>query len=290
MLRRLRQAESITEIEPVLVRMELAVFAAAQHMLRAFQSRRSLAASRKADSSVLTILDLESQDLIRAILGSDIPVIAEEDPATHSLTTRSEFFLIDPLDGTSACKRFPGIQGGQVGYGPLVGYSRDRLLVAAVYANIPERKLYTAVRGGGAYQVSLENWSSQSRLAERQSIFCSEQRPLIESAALFYPGLKGEIPALEKLRTRLEIETTYRFGGFANDCVRLALGLEQIGIQFSLKAWDLSAALIPAEAGLRVVLDPLGQMIDLKDYQITPHCAVLISQLHSSEAVLRAIR
>lgn len=289
MLKSLGEDGREQKIEAAVALMEQAAFSAAQHMLQTFNFQRSLAATRKEDTSVLTVLDIESQEIVRGILGRSITVIAEEDPSTHSLTGEKEYFLVDPLDGTSACKRFPGVVGGQVGYGPLLGYALDRRLIACVYVNIPTRKLYTAVRGLGTYEISLERWS-RVRLADRRRIICEEQRPLIESAALFYPGLNGEIRALENLRTRLEFETTYRFGGFANDCTRLALGYEQIGIQFSLKVWDLSAALLPAEAGLRVIVDPLGSRVELADFPLVPQCAVLISQRHFSDDVLEAIR
>ncbi|MBN8548503.1 MAG: hypothetical protein J0M12_04230 [Deltaproteobacteria bacterium] len=277
------------EVSALLKRMESAAFAAAQHLLRSFSLGRMLEASRKADASIVTILDVESQGIIRRILGDDIAVIAEEDSSTHTHSGEKEYFLVDPLDGTSACKRFPGVEGGPVGYGPLIGYCRDHKLLAAAYVNVPTRKMYTAIRSQGAYEIPLLSWAASPCLSQRLRLR-AQPRPLTESAAIFYPGLNGEIQALENLRRRLDLETTYRFGGFANDCVRLSTNCEQIGIQFSLKAWDLSAALIPAEAGLHVFTNPLSTAIALADFEVTAECAVLICQSEVSQVVLEAIR
>jgi fructose-1,6-bisphosphatase/inositol monophosphatase family enzyme len=269
---------------------ERAVFASAQHMLSAFCSGRALQATHKADASVLTILDVESQEIIRQILGGVVPVVAEEDSLTHSFENLSEFILIDPLDGTSACKRFPGVVGGQVGYGPLVGYCRGGKLEAACYVNIPTRILYTAVKGRGAYEVALEAWSDAPHFEDRHRLLLTEFPNLMNSAIVFYTGLCGEIPSLEKLRKTHGFETAYRFGGFANDCTRLAHGYEQVGLQFSLKAWDVPAALIPMEAGLDVYVDPFGNPRPLGDCKIEPTCALVTSIPNLTELVINTIR
>ena len=62
----------------------------------------------------------------------------------------------------------------------------------------------------------------------------------------------------------------YRFGGFASDCARLAAGLDQIQIQFSVKPWDFSATLFSREVGLQIVCDPLGKRVMFDDWRIAP--------------------
>jgi fructose-1,6-bisphosphatase/inositol monophosphatase family enzyme len=70
----------------------------------------------------------------------------------------------------------------------------------------------------------------------------------------------------------------YRFGGFANDCARLAQGFEQMSIQFSAKPWDFSAVLLAAEAGLEVWLDPLGRRVPFSDWRISSDNPTIIVQ------------
>jgi hypothetical protein len=64
------------------------------------------------------------------------------------------------------------------------------------------------------------------------------------------------------------VETAYRFGGFANDCQRLACGFEQLQIQYTVKAWDFSATLFESEAGLDVWCDPLGKGVSYADWKV----------------------
>ena len=60
--------------------------------------------AHKADSSPLTLADLSAHQVIApalALLTPHIPVVSEEDEASHAhRTARGEFWIIDPLDGT----------------------------------------------------------------------------------------------------------------------------------------------------------------------------------------------
>lgn len=270
--------------------LEQAAFAAAQHMILSLASGRALHATHKADQSVLTVLDLESQEIIRAKLRGTIAIVAEEDVSSHEGISLDEFILVDPLDGTSACRRFPGVQGGQVGYGPLLGYCSGGSLAACVYVNVPTQKMFTAVRGRGAYVVELAHLFSRPEYSSRQRLVLTDVRRIEDSAIIFYPGRNGEMQAVDRLRRAYSFETAYRFGGFANDCTRLAQGFEQVEIQFSAKPWDLSAALVPAEAGLSVIVDPMGKAVPLSEYRIEPLCPVLICAPAYANEFTRTVR
>ncbi|MGL5446085.1 MAG: 3'(2'),5'-bisphosphate nucleotidase CysQ family protein [Rhabdaerophilum sp.] len=59
----------------------------------------------KSDASPVTAADRASEAFILDHLRRefpDIPVISEENPASHAASTASRFFLVDPLDGTRA--------------------------------------------------------------------------------------------------------------------------------------------------------------------------------------------
>jgi fructose-1,6-bisphosphatase/inositol monophosphatase family enzyme len=58
----------------------------------------------------------------------------------------------------------------------------------------------------------------------------------------------------------------------------LAQGFEQMSVQFSTKPWDFSAALLAAEAGLEVWLDPLGRRVSLNEWRIEPNNPLMIVQ------------
>lgn len=60
-------------------------------------------AERKADGSPVTEADRQAEALILERLKAaapDIPIVSEENAASHSLKPPERFFLVDPLDGT----------------------------------------------------------------------------------------------------------------------------------------------------------------------------------------------
>lgn len=268
----------LPSVQELVERMELAVLLAAQSLAERLSDQPgNVQVWRKPDLTLVLSLDLESQEILRRELGGVLPCISEEDISSHSLLSgMRDGFLLDPLDGTTSCKRFLGISGGQLGFGPLVGLLQGGQLVACSFFNLPRRMLYTAVRELGA-------WRAESTLADN-SIPTSRTRlapefpndGLLSSALLFYPGAGGELRFVEFLRKRDLIENAYRFGGFANDCARVAEGFEQIQVQFACRAWDYSATLLAHEAGLAVTVDPLGARLNFTDWTVAENNPVLI--------------
>jgi len=243
---------------------------AAAYLDGAVTSGAKLDVQVKPDKTLVMNLDLESQRRILAALGTTLPIVAEEDPSSHSLIDASgSYFLVDPLDGTTSCKRFLGQRGGQVGFGPLVGFVRNNQLAVASFYSVPHRTLFTAVRGEGTY--ALEYGASEPRVLRPER--CVE---LTAAGVLFFVSPYGEARVIEFLRSRNAIENVYRFGGFANDCSRLAQGFEQIQFQCNAKPWDFSAVLLAAEAGYEVICDPLGRRVPLQDWKIEMNNAVAI--------------
>lgn len=271
-------------------RIEQAVLAAAQHLSTAIAERRDLGARYKSDASVVTVLDLEAQEIILSHLTGLLPVVSEEDSTTHDFAAHKDFILIDPLDGTTACRRFSQLPPGQVGFGPLVGICRDARLWAAAYVNLPTRMLYVAMTGKGTYEVPADRWRQYPDFQSRKRLLVEETPALPFSALLFYPGDNGELLAAHRLKSKRVVETVYRFGGFANDCTRVARGHEQALLQCSLKAWDFPAALLASEAGLDVIIDPLGSPREFHDYTVQPRCAVLIAAPSQRKELLAALR
>jgi fructose-1,6-bisphosphatase/inositol monophosphatase family enzyme len=249
---------------------EKAVLEAAEYLDRAVNSGEKLDVQVKSDKTLVMNLDLESQRRILAALGSTHPIVAEEDPLSHTLIESSgSYFLVDPLDGTTSCKRFLGQRGGQVGFGPLVGFVQDNQLTVASFYSVPHRTLFTAVKGEGTY--ALESGASEPRLLKPEP--CTD---LGTAGVLFFVSPYGEARVIESLRTRNAIENVYRFGGFANDCSRLAQGFEQVQFQCNAKPWDFSAVLLAAEAGYEVICDPLGRRVPLREWKIEMNNAVAI--------------
>ena len=271
-----------------LARMEKALCAAAEFLHSAVRDPKTMTVTKKADATLVTSLDTGSQHIILDQLGTKLPIVAEETEASHELISSKEYYLVDPLDGTTSCKRFLGVSGGQIGFGPLLGYMRAGRLLAACFYSLPHNEVISAVRGHGVYIST--GFSALPPILERERLTVDNCTTLSESAVLFYTGLSGEMDAITRLRRSDAIENVYRFGGFANDCARLARGSEQIGIQFSAKPWDLSALLFPLEAGLTAVFDPFGQAVTLEEWSMQPNNPLVIAHPGVINDVLKIIR
>jgi fructose-1,6-bisphosphatase/inositol monophosphatase family enzyme len=268
---------------------ESAVVKAATYLDAANSGSTKLQVQVKADHTLVMNLDLESQRLILNILGGlKIPVVAEEDPSTHTLiASEPSYFLVDPLDGTTSAKRFLGQVGGQVGFGPLVGFVDQHQLSVACFYSVPQRRMYLAVRGEGTYvrtfDAALSNSSPWQRLAPQQ---CTS---LSQAGMLFFISPLGEAKIVEHLRRENAIENIYRFGGFASDCTRIASGYEQIQLQFMVKPWDFSGVLIAAEAGSDVICDPLNRRVPLEQWRIEPNNPTLVLPRGLSESFFKIL-
>lgn len=255
---------------------ESAVLSAAEYLENAAANGIALQVNVKADRTMVMNLDLESQRRILSVLPSSYPIVAEEDESSHGLiNSNGDYFVVDPLDGTTSCKRFFGQRGGHVGYGPLAGFVKDEQLSVASFYSVPHGKLFTAVRGQGAF-VSTPNLSGSGEPGERTRLKPVPCTSLVQAGVLFFIGHNGESRIMQHLRHNNAIENMYRFGGFANDCARLAQGFEQMSIQFSVKPWDFAAVLLAAEAGLEVWLDPLGRRTPLAEWKIEPNNPLMI--------------
>lgn len=219
-----------------------------------------------------------------------IPVLSEEDPSTHSLLTSApEFLIIDPIDGTNACRRFLRELGGQVGFGPLAGYVREGKICVAVYYNITTRSLYRAVLDQGVWRSRGE--PSPELVATEQRLRIAETPvPLSASTLLFFISRRGESPVVERLVKNATVQTCSRFGGFANDCCRLAEGYEEVQLQFSIYAWDAIATLFSHEAGYQVIFDPLGAATPYDSWRLALLNPVVVSHPAVSEQLLNAVR
>lgn len=237
---------------------EHAAIAGAHAMLAEIASGRSVTANRKDDFTFVLNLDLLSDAAIRAIMPSQYPIVSEENAASHGLLGSQEpYFLVDPLDGTNNCRRAlsffgPEMRPMQESFGPLVGYVENGAIQCATFVSLTESLVWTATRGGGCTVTQLPALSAASKItpiAARDRVMATTAPRLRECGVLFYPGRRGELDLLNKLRTRDLVDGCYRYGGFASDCTRIARAREHILLQFSLKPWDLVAGLIATEAG-----------------------------------------
>jgi 3'(2'), 5'-bisphosphate nucleotidase len=107
----------------------------------------------KADGSPVTEADQAAEAVILAALARlapHIPVISEENAASHALAAPERFFLVDPLDGTKEFLK----RDGQGAFTVNIGLIDGGVPVAGlVYAPALDR-LFCGVVGQGAREVS----------------------------------------------------------------------------------------------------------------------------------------
>ncbi len=269
---------SAKEISEILVLAERATLAGANAMINLVNSGTEIEVHRKDDHSIVMNLDLAAQAEVLRLLDGVLPIVSEERPDTHHIVdSGGDYLLVDPLDGTASCQRclksFRQFRPGQVGFGPMVGIVSSGILVGVSFFEVGAGLSFSASVGKGAFMRRLVGHD----IGPADQLRVNGYLPLNESAMLFYPGTNGEMPFVSKIRENEVVDTLYRFGGFANDCSRAARDFEQSVVQFSLKAWDFPAVLIPAEAGLSVCVDPAEKKSSIDSWVIRRLNPVVVS-------------
>jgi fructose-1,6-bisphosphatase/inositol monophosphatase family enzyme len=263
---------------------EFAAIKGAEVVLSAIKTREintdnySLTCWKKSDKSLVSSLDIDSEKVIISLLESHIPCISEERDGVANFKVPSDWWIsVDPIDGTTSCVRNLTTRNGQIGFGPLLGLFHGDKLYASVFAHIPERTLFTATLGAGAWATPLpdlgEERSQILPLSERlplkpPTISRNSSKVLSDCAMLGYFGSRIDAEILGALRETKSIQTFYRFGGLANDCVRVARGDEDIAFQLQIKPWDFPSILFLHESDHEVVLDPLKTKIPFVDWGV----------------------
>ena len=192
----------------------------------------------KGKNDFVTAVDRESEGIIKEILGGrfpDIPFLAEE---SGEQIAEKEFWVIDPLDGTT--NFIHGYQ--QVGVS--IALMREQKVILGVVLDPLRNELFEAWRGGGAY--------------------CNGQKIQVSAAT----GLEGSLIGTgfpfrvhQYLDTYLSIFREVfagcggmrRAGAAVLDLCHCAAGRLDGFWELYLKPWDMAAgALIVEEAGGRV--------------------------------------
>ncbi|EYD76351.1 3'(2'),5'-bisphosphate nucleotidase [Rubellimicrobium mesophilum DSM 19309] len=125
---------------------------------------------QKADASPVTAADLAADRIISDGLRAafpEIPLVTEEQAATHGTLARGDFLIVDPLDGT---KEFVQRRGD---FTVNIAYVRDGTPIrGVVYAPAKERLFYTnalgqSVEEDGTHDPSRVGVSQPIRVAHR---------------------------------------------------------------------------------------------------------------------------
>jgi myo-inositol-1(or 4)-monophosphatase len=221
-----------------------------------FGTAKALQLTYKGEIDIVTDCDIEAQRLIVDTLHEHYPeddIIAEEGCIYNRVYSRSDCWIVDPLDGTTNfahgfphfCVSIAYQAGGEVCLG-------------VVYAPVLD-EMYSAYRSGGAY-------------LDRAAIQVSRTdalREAVVSSGFPYNLLDMEGDNLrEWAALTRQIRSPRCVGAAALDLCYVACGCCDAHWELDLDPWDMAAgSLIVAEAG-GLVTDVHGRSFDLHNRSI----------------------
>lgn len=211
--------------------------------------------SNKSDGTKVTNVDVEASDLLIKELGGreGVRVYSEETiTSVNRKTPEPDWYLIDPIDGTST------YVGGYPDFCICVARMHHDRPVSAVIAIPAHAEVFFAVAGAGAFKLST---ADSSALPER---IAAQPQPseVFRFGGFFHPR-PGEAEKLDTLFAKSGYSNVERVKlSAATKYCRVADGsVEAAGGFATLSPWDVAAAdLIVQEAGGSVT-DEHGQPI-----------------------------
>lgn len=132
----------LQELEPI-------AHSAGQAIMQIYSQQ--LSGERKSDGSPVTEADTLAEAIILeglVNLAPDIPIVSEENAASHSLDPPERYFLVDPLDGTREFLKYDGKGAFTVNIA-LIEHARP---VAGLIFAPAHNTLYSGVVGEGAFE------------------------------------------------------------------------------------------------------------------------------------------
>jgi len=203
-----------------------------------------LAVANKGVQDFVTIADQQAEESIRTAIARHFPGDGFMGEETGGAPTGA-FWVVDPIDGTTNFIR------GFRHWGVSMAFvAAGRVQVGIVYDAALD-KVYTAVRGGGAFK-------------ERQPIQASKVTDPSRAIAILGHSRRTSFEDYLAVSRRLyEYGIDYRrMGAAAIGLVRVADGIADLYYERHLNGWDmLAGALIAHEAGADVAMPPLDEAL-----------------------------
>jgi myo-inositol-1(or 4)-monophosphatase len=193
--------------------------------------------SLKSDNSLVTKVDMESQDLIVSYLQAqfpEIPFISEEQqrPQNESMDTKGHYFVIDPLDGTAT------FVSGIPFFCVSIALCNGPRPVVGVLVDPNHSEEFAALAGGGSF---LNN--------KKLSV---SKRGRIEELTLNVNHTKFDQITYDNINKNIlkKIRRFHKMGSLCLEVAYVASGRLDGTVNNDLSMWDIAAAgLIVEEAG-----------------------------------------
>jgi myo-inositol-1(or 4)-monophosphatase len=201
----------------------------------------------KGSRDFVTEVDRTAERLIADILLAAEPgsrIVGEE--LSPDVVRDGLVWIVDPLDGTTNFLHdFPA-------YAVSIGAAVDGELEAAVVVHVPRHEIYTAARGGGAWQG--DRRLSVSAIADPGFALIGTGFPFKETSRL------GDYLA-QFARVAAETSGIRRPGSAALDLAHVAAGRFDAFWELQLSAWDIAAGILLIREAGGVVTDLEGRHV-----------------------------
>ena len=218
---------------PLLNVMFKAVDKAAKGLVRDFGEVDNLQVSRKGPADYVSNADMTAQKILRTELGKARPTfgfLIEEEDGIEDSSTKSERWIIDPLDGTT------NFLHGVGHWAISIAAEREGELIAALVVDPIKNESFWAEKGTGA-------WSNSKRLRvspRRDLAGClmgtgAPFKGVMDRNPLFTRQLDAVMPKVAGIR---------RMGSAALDLAYVAAGRYDAYWEAGLKPWDCAAGLL----------------------------------------------
>jgi 3'(2'), 5'-bisphosphate nucleotidase len=220
---------------------------------------RGFAVQRKADRSVVTEADHAAEAIIVAGLRAaapGIPVIAEEEVAGGRVTApSSQFWLVDPLDGTRE------FANGSDEFAVNIGLVRHGRAVLGVVGVPAAGELFGGIVGQGAWKRRLgdnmagDNMAGHKKTGQHEAVTARE--PPVEGLTVVTSRHHGSGVELDAFLRGRRVARLLNFGSSLKFC-RVAEGIADLYPRFGrTMEWDTGApqAVLEAAGGAVCTID-----------------------------------
>lgn len=195
--------------------------------------------SNKGKTDLVTETDVLSEKVIKSTIRSEFSehsIMAEE--SGKEITPSKYLWIIDPIDGTT------NFVHGYPSYGISIGLYYENKPLLGIVLEMPNLKLYTAIKGQGAY-------------CEGEKIRPSRTTSLNESLLVTgfgYDHLENWKRNMDLFKHFTDItQGVRRLGAASIDICHTACGIVDGYWEYDLKPWDIAAGIIIAsESGCRI--------------------------------------
>ena len=211
--------------------------------------RSSMQVTHKGEVDLVTQLDQQSEALIRERFAAAEPGIAVLAEEQGGATTQGTRWIVDPLDGTT------NFVHGFPFYCVSIALEHESVLRLGVIYDIPNRRLYWAERGKGAYCDDRPLRVSP----------CAELNNALVASGFAYDRRSRADFYLRYVKSFLQHAQGFRrCGSAAMDLAMLASGQLDAYWEFGLNPWDVAAGAVLVEEAGGQVSDMQGKPLDLQ--------------------------